>query len=193
MIDPKNIVRYDYSKVQLEELAVFTICVAGKAASTIAPRVDKLCWQRDRRHGFLCYTTSPFCWLKLLNDLGKLEDRLQELGIGCMKGKARAISELAASGFDLRTCSIADLESINGIGPKTARFFIMSTRKGVKHAALDVHVLRWLDNQGIPGVPKQTPTGNKYAMLEQIFLSMVPVGMTPAEFDLQIWREGSKA
>ena len=43
MIDPQNIVRYDYTDNELQELIVFCVCVAGKKASVIAPRVDKLC------------------------------------------------------------------------------------------------------------------------------------------------------
>jgi thermostable 8-oxoguanine DNA glycosylase len=66
----------------------------------------------------------------------------------------------------------------------------MSSRKGVQHAALDTHILRWMRDKGV-NAPKSTPTGKKYLTLEQQYLTMVPAEKTPAEFDLEIWKKYS--
>ena len=86
---------------------------------------------------------------------------------------------------------MSDLETIKGIGPKTSRFFLMSSRQGVEYAALDTHILRWMRDQGIENIPKSTPSGKRYLDLEQIYLKMVPEGKSVGEFDLEIWREYS--
>jgi len=183
MIDPQNIVRYDYTDDGLEELLIFCVCVAGKSAKTIAPRVHDLCNMIYEEE------LSPFDTIKVYRRA--LDQSLKELGIGCYNQKSNTIWELILAGLDLRTCSVSDLEAIKGIGPKTARFFVMSSREGAQHAALDTHLLKWLRAQGIDA-PKSTPTGKKYLDLEQKFIKMVPEGMTPAEFDLKIWKEHSK-
>jgi thermostable 8-oxoguanine DNA glycosylase len=198
MIDPEKIVRYDYTDAELEELLIFCVCVAGKTAKTIAPRVDKLCHEQydmNDEGDLVQLHLSPFEWLRSFNvtmmDINVLEERVKALGIGCYSQKAETISEILRSGLDLRTCSVSDLETIKGIGPKTSRFFIMSSRRDVQHAALDTHILRWMRDQGVENVPKSTPTGKKYLDLEQTFVKMVPEGMSPAEYDLEIWREYS--
>jgi thermostable 8-oxoguanine DNA glycosylase len=64
----------------------------------------------------------------------------------------------------------------------------MWSRPNENHAIIDTHILKWLKAQGVSNVPKATPTAKNYTRLEQEFLSRVPDGMTPAEFDLQIWK-----
>lgn len=185
MIDPQNIVRYDYTDTELEELIIFCVCVAGKKASTIAPRVDKL-------FKYLQIYTQSECPLQFAYTFPlDLDDVMKHLGIGCYKQKANTIYELARRNLNLRSCNVRDLEEVPGIGPKTARFFLMSSRPNQRHAALDTHILRWMRDQGVENVPKSTPTGKKYLDLEQIYLKMVPEGKTPAEHDLSIWREYS--
>lgn len=185
MIDPKNIVRYDYTDAELEELLIFCVCVAGKKASTIAPAVALLLKGQpafEVIRGILEEDDPGSSWT--------LSQRLKACGIGCFTQKAETLKQIVEADLDLRTCSVSDLEAIKGIGPKTSRFFIMSSRKGVQHAALDTHILRWMRDQGIDA-PKSTPTGKKYLTLEQTYLKMVPEGKTAAEFDLEIWRQYS--
>lgn len=119
---------------------------------------------------------------------GDLEGLLKKIGFGCQKAKARSLRELVNSGLDLRTCSADDLEGIYGIGPKTARCFLIHTRKNVRHAGIDTHLLKWLKSLGYD-VPKSTPTGKVYKRLEEIFLSLADkLKMTPAVLDLAVWR-----
>ena len=99
--------------------------------------------------------------------------------------------DLVSRGLNLSSCSIEDLERVVGIGPKTARCFVMHSRRGARHAGLDTHVLKYLKSRGVD-VPKSTPTGRRYAELERIFLDMADEsGKSPAEFDLEIWKRYS--
>lgn len=116
---------------------------------------------------------------------------LQDSGIGCYNNKAKSIHQLAHAGLDLRTCTVDELEGIHGIGPKTARMFVLHTRPAAEVAALDVHILHYMSDRGI-SVPKSTPSGRRYKELETKFLEMArKAGKTPADFDLEIWRKYS--
>jgi thermostable 8-oxoguanine DNA glycosylase len=98
------------------------------------------------------------------------------------------LTKLAEADFELSTCSIEELESIWGIGPKTARFFVLFSRDNVDDiAVLDVHILRWLREQGYD-VPKQTPSSTKrYREIELLFLEQVPDDKSLAQFDYELW------
>ena len=183
MIDYNNIVKYNRTQNELEELIIFCICVAGKSAKTIAPRVHKLCG--DPPTGF-----TPLEYLSWIewNSPNAIRNRLQGLGVGCYSQKAKTILDLLNARLDLEKCPVSDLEKIKGIGPKTSRFFVMSSRRDVQHAALDTHLLKFLADSGVENVPKSTPSGKKYLTLEQTYLKMVPKGKTPAEWDLEIWK-----
>lgn len=186
MIDPRNIVR-EYSDVELEELIIFCICVAGKTAKTIAPRVGRLVTLAEVSN------LSLFDYIRQLHH-SALASILGNLGIGCYTSKALTMKLLVKkwwSGAEIREAIPEDLEEIKGIGPKTSRFFVMC-HKGGNYAALDTHVLKYLRAQGFE-VPKSTPNGKRYKEIEQQFLSLVPKGMTPAEFDLEIWNKYAKS
>jgi len=117
---------------------------------------------------------------------------MKDCGIGCYTNKARTFAELAMSKINLKTCTASDLESIHGIGPKTARCFLLHSRKDAQVAGLDTHMLKHLRKLGYEDVPKTTPTGKKYLTFENYVLSLAKeVGMSPAEFDLYIWNKYS--
>ncbi len=86
------------------------------------------------------------------------------------------------------TCTIQQLEAIHGVGPKTARFFIMWTRPDAMCAALDTHVLKWLRSLGYDA-PKSTPqAGTQYDELERAFLHEAQQrGKTPRDMDFEVW------
>jgi len=104
----------------------------------------------------------------------------------------KAIREIVEKDFNLETCTIEDLESISGIGPKTARFFMLWTRPDVRCAALDVHILRFLKEMGYDAPRTTPPAGKKYKELEDAFIKEADrVGLTPAQLDSYVWCKGA--
>ena len=163
MIDPFDVTKYDRTIPELEEFLLFCICVAGKQANKTAERLGNILEEYERGE-----VKSPFLVIQRLLFMKKLEDKLKEYGFGQYRKLTKALTQIARSGFDLRKCSVEDLETIHGVGPKTSRYFILHTRKDSKVACLDVHILGYLRGLGHEA-PKTTPTGKKYLELEQIF------------------------
>jgi thermostable 8-oxoguanine DNA glycosylase len=186
MIDPTNITNFDRDDYSLQEVFLFWICAAGKKAILVSKSLDKVL-----KHGHDLFGKSllPFEIIKKFDD--QLPNVLKKYGIGCYNNKSKSMLEIARSKLNLRECCVQDLEEIYGIGPKTARCFIMHTRKNAKHAGLDTHVLSFLRDLGY-NVPKSTPTKKKYLEIENIFLDLVErYNTTVQELDLRIWNEYS--
>ena len=185
LVDPDNITRFGMSKSELELFLLFWVCAAGKKAKTAAANLARMLKRGCEIFG----VNGPF---DIISAFGEdLPLTMREFGIGCYNNKSRTMLELAARGFDLSSCSVSDLESVKGIGPKTARCFLIHSRRNVRHAGLDTHCLKYMRDNGVD-VPKSTPSGKKYLELERIFLHMADrSGKTLAEFDLEIWRRYS--
>jgi hypothetical protein len=187
MVDPDNITQFHLDDWRLEEFLLFSIAVAGKTAKTVAPRI----------HEFLMEITNggthdPFGAIRGIvawDGEEALIGLIHKHGIGCQTQRAKSFSQLVERGLNLRTCSVSDLEDVFGIGPKTARLFVMHSRQDAPPmAALDTHILKFLAEDGVD-CPKSTPpAGPTYNRLEQEFLKRVPEGSTPAEFDLKVWK-----
>jgi len=93
----------------------------------------------------------------------------------------------------LHSVQPAELEQIPGVGPKTARFFVLHSQPNARGAALGTHILKVLKASGIPNVPKSTPSGKEYDRLERAYLEICNVhNVNPAQFDLAIWRHYSE-
>jgi hypothetical protein len=216
MIDPRYITNYNRSPVELEEFAVFCICVAGKDAKRTAIAVQKL---RSELAGGICEIRYPDGRLHSSFDCGDDpefrflhemycraglwgEDNLANLmricGIGCYNNKCKTCLVLAdrlvdRNGF-LQTCSVEELENIWGIGSKTARFFILHSRPNVRVAALDTHMLKLLRDNDVDAPKTTPPKGSaKYKELELTALAIADkMGLSPAEFDLKVWNQYSR-
>lgn len=187
LVDPDNITRFDMSSQELELLILFWVCAAGKKAKTAAANLNRLLRHGRQKFG----KESPFSIM--LSFGSDLASELKGHGIGCYNNKSRSMLELASSGLDLESCSVSELESIRGIGPKTARCFVMHSRRGVRYAGLDTHCLKYMRDRGFE-VPKSTPSGKRYLELESIFLKLADEsGKSVAEFDLEIWRRYSSS
>jgi endonuclease III len=190
MVDPINFTDYNRSDVDLEEMLLFSVLVAGKNAVTTARLLEemlvRLHEQQDRKE------RRPFACLRIFpkTDMVRL---LKDSGFGCYKMKGRAVYEVVHSFLNLRTCSVADLEKITGIGKKTSRMFILHSRPDAECAALDTHILHYLNDLGYV-VPKATPGSNKvYAAIERICVALAKgAGKTVADWDLSIWRKYRK-
>lgn len=182
LIDPDNITDFECSEEELQLHMLFWICAAGKKASVAARNLQRLLEYGRDKFG----VTPPFEIIKKFGSA--LAGNLKSNGIGCYNNKSRSMLDLVSKDIDLKNCSVLELESVIGIGPKTARCFLIHTRKGVRHAGLDTHVLKYMRENGVD-VPKSTPVGKKYLELERKFLEMADKsGKSISEFDLEIWR-----
>ena len=185
LVDPENITNFNCDELELQLILLFWISAAGKNAKRSA-----LCLERFLNHGADVFATKePF---EIVRRFGcELPSVLKSHGFGCYNNKARSMSEVAEKRLDLKNCSLEDLEKIKGIGPKTARCFLIHTRPNSRYAGLDTHALKYMRDQGIEA-PKSTPAGRKYLELETKFLELADKsGKTLSEFDLDIWRSYS--
>lgn len=187
MINPKSITNYNRSKASLEHVILFWVCAAGKNGVTAAKCLDNLLKTWRPKASLVKKNPTPFQIIRYISHTGDLAQELKNHGIGCYNHKARTFLCLAWSYLDLKTCTVEQLEEIPGIGPKTARCFLIHSRENQPYAGLDTHVLKFLRDKG-HNAPKSTPTGKKYRELEKIFLDYVKEsGKTVADFDLFIW------
>lgn len=181
-LDPDNITNFNLNEDELQLNILFWICAAGKNGHTSARCLSNLLSQ----FSLLTKETSPFNIIKKIYDL---PNELKKSGIGCYNNKSRTIKELINKNLNLKNCSIDDLESIWGMGPKTVRCFLIHTRKNQKLAGLDRHVLRFLKEMGYD-VPRNSPNKKKYRELEKIFIKIADsLNKTPSELDLEIWKK----
>lgn len=187
MVDPENITKFDRTQDELQEVILFWILAAGKNAKTSAAGLE-----RFLDHGRDVFgPVSPFEIVKRFGS--ELPSVLRSHGLGCYNNKSKSMLDLAERNLDLNSCTLRDLEDVRGIGPKTARCFLMHSRPGCRYAGIDTHVLKYMRDQGVE-VPKSTPSGKKYLEIEKKFIEMADKsGKSIAEFDLDIWRRYSKA
>lgn len=209
MINPKRITKFDRTHEELEEFLLFCVVVAGKNAQQQALKLDH--FLRSLRFAYGFETLEPFRAILLALD-DNLMPFLQEAKLGQYHRLMRCFEELVYSNFDLRKVSVEDLEKVYGIGPKTARLFVLHSRPNQRLAVLDTHILKflkvynenklmawWPNLQQSPHiiqgdisntiVPKNTPSRRTYLKLENQFLTIADkLGKLPAELDLEIWR-----
>ena len=188
MIDPENITNFNRTEEELQEFALFSVIAAGKTASIQALKL----------HEFLTAPKNhvlPFRYIRCLMDFGVLRGALLQ----CKMGQYARIESafeglvLADDMYGLANMDIPKFDAIGGIGPKTARFFLLHSREGFECAVLDVHILKWLREIGYDA-PQQTPQNvDRYRRLEKIFLKECRKReKTPAEWDLELWTRYSR-
>ena len=184
MIDPQNITDYNRTDDELEELLLFAAAVTGKTAVVIAKQLDN----------FLKYGPagkSPFEKVKWMVKNGKLDFYLRNSSIGQYTRLNKAYRQIVK--LKPRTCTVDDLEAVHGIGPKTARFYLLHSRRNQRIAALDTHMVRFLREKGYTNLMNTPSSRSKYAELEAIFITEADkAGKSVADFDLSIWNKYSK-
>ncbi len=187
MIVPENITNYNRTEAELEEFLIFAILVAGKTAKTQAKKLQNFLWLAENGFG-LPKDTTPFEYLEYLIKGNQLTHVMMTCKLGQYKRLLIAFLGIVRFKGNLKNVSVEELESISGIGSKTARFFVLHSRPKVRHAVLDTHILKWMGALGI-NVPKATPPKKKYAELEQKFLALADErNMSVADLDLHIWK-----
>lgn len=182
MIDPTDVIKFDRTTAELQEWWLFSCAVAGKTAATQARLLDNFVNSLPMpRH-------TPFGRIATAEAQGTLRQALIDSRLGQYNRLHRCYVE--SLNLNLVTCTVADLEAIHGVGPKTARMFIMHSRPDQRLAALDTHVLKYLRENGHPDAPMVTPgSARAYAKFEQAFLDLSDKsGMTVSEFDLAVWK-----
>ncbi len=196
MINPRTITDFNRDEAQLQEFLLFCLLVQGKKAEMQAVKLE--CFLN-----FLAHFTGERMPFKMVNvamnyelddedDSNILFKAAKQFGLGQYGRLCRAVEDFIQLP-PLTQVTVKQLESCYGMGPKSARFFIVHSRPNQQYAILDVHILRWLRAQGVEA-PQSTPQGKKYAEIEKIFLQFVRhSGKSVAEFDLDIWKENAYA
>lgn len=183
MIDPTKITDFNRTEEQLQELLLFCILVAGKTASIQARKLEEFL-RTDK------LKKTPFQLLQHYIKHKTLLKKIKTAKLGQYSRLNKAFRQVLT--LDVKTCTVEQLEQITGIGPKTARFYILHSRPNQQVAVLDTHVLKWLRDELSLETPKSTPGSKKYLELEQAFLKYCKKNhKNPATFDLEIWNKYS--
>jgi thermostable 8-oxoguanine DNA glycosylase len=200
MINAREIINFHRSEAEMEELILFLVCVAGKNADTTSRLLDSFFYTKDFDR------VSPFQQIREMDTVyGMLGQRIRNARLGCYGKLEKAFRQLANSNLNLYNCKLEELMSIHGVGRKSASCFLAWTRKDVKVAMLDTHLLKYLrqvqDNIRLGSfdkwkeyrtivIPKSTPSSKKlYDTLEKFYLEICEFRkVNPTEFDLEIWK-----
>lgn len=181
-VDPQSVTKYDRTNDELLEFWLFALFVRGKNADVQAKKLDEFVKQM---HGL------P----KMGECIGMVEFKLRQVKAGQYGTLTKAITQtlikLERDPNWLRSASALELEQIDGVGPKTARFFILHSRKNARVAVLDTHIMRFLQERHPDlNLKRTTPSSSsKYAMLEGMFLGYADAfDLDPAALDLAMWR-----
>jgi thermostable 8-oxoguanine DNA glycosylase len=185
MINPTTITNYHRTQSELEEFLLFSIMVAGKSAKQTALKLHYFLELKENGE-------SPFELVENLIKDDLLDTAMRSCKLGQYGRLGSAFRGIVKLRNRLHEASVDVLESIKGIGPKTARFFVLHSREGASHAVLDTHILKWLRVHG-ENAPKSTPSGKKYSELEKRFIFWAgQYAMPLADIDLQIWKQYSQ-
>lgn len=183
MVNPIEITKFDRNQRELEEFWLFSMFVAGKNSDFAARKLQSL--------------TSYLGDHPLIGQMRgwkpeQVEKLLRLVKVGQYDRLTKAI--VGSFKLDLRTATLQDLMDVHGVGPKTARFFLLHSRENCECAVLDTHILKFLRANGYLDAPKSTPSGSRYVLWEGVFLSVckhmwpeIPIAVV----DLNIWRRYS--
>lgn len=178
-IDPMAITDFERDEEALQRFLIFGIIAAGKDSDWAAAKVGDLL--RHKPEGVL-----PLAYLA--ENETALHNALVANRVGQYNRIKRAILDAAKT--DLRTATVNEIDDIFGVGPKTARLFILHSRADAEVAVLDTHILKWLKDLGVENVPSVTPDGKEYERLERLAIRFKRAnypGLSLAQADLLIW------
>jgi thermostable 8-oxoguanine DNA glycosylase len=176
-------------KYEKEYFLIFSVIVAGRNAKMAVEKTWRLL-------EFTWGEETPFDLIKHYIDHNTLTQKLKSLKIGQYTRIEKALKDII--NLNVETCSLEDLLACHGVGNKTARFFLLNTRKDAEYAVLDTHVLKWLNSLfgNWMSVPKSTPTsGSRYALWEYKAIQAMKKEYperTLAQADFEIWKTFAK-
>lgn len=177
MIDPFKIPDV-FTQDYLEEFILFSICVANKPALRTAEKLDGFLKEIPHK--------SPFFAIGMMIATHSLDTFLKKHRMGQYKRISKAFRQVTK--LDLKNLTVESLESVHGIGPKTARLIMLYLKPNSGVVPLDTHVLKFLGELGYT-VPKSTPTGKRYEQLEAAFVAeAVKRNMTVKQLDTVVWQ-----
>ena len=184
VVNPNDTDYTQKSRSDLEWWLLFCIAVAGTGSDMTAKALGR----------FKFYIDSPKFPLMHINDVLHDDPEVYEWAITNARFRffertRRGFAEASRNFWcrDLRELTVDELEECYGIGPKTSRFFLFTANPGVRYAALDTHILKWLAKLGYE-VPKATPSGRNYKRVEEYFLHEADKrNIEPAKLDLAVW------
>ena len=176
-------------KYEKEYFLIFSVIVAGRNAKMAVEKTWRLL-------EFTWGEETPFDLIKHYIDNKTLVQKLKSLKIGQYTRIEKALKDII--NLNVETCTLDDLLACHGVGNKTARFFLLNTRKDAEYAVLDTHVLKWLNSLfgNWMSVPKSTPTsGSRYALWEYKAIQAMKKEYperTLAQADFEIWKTFAK-
>ena len=176
-------------KYEKEYFLIFSVIVAGRNAKMAVEKTWRLL-------EFTWGEETPFDLIKHYIDHNTLTQKLKSLKIGQYTRIEKALKDII--NLNVETCTLDDLLACHGVGNKTARFFLLNTRKDAEYAVLDTHVLKWLNSLfgNWMSVPKSTPTsGSRYALWEYKAIQAMKKEYperTLAQADFEIWKTFAK-
>lgn len=194
MIDPTDVTKYDRTEAELEEWLLFCIVAAGKTAKTQARLLDGFLTNLRNLSKELTGKSnqSPFQLIWNADSIGALRSEIEKSRLGQYNRLEKSFRKTHDFLNKMKTISIDELETIPGVGPKTARFYLLHSRQNQNYAVLDTHILHYMRDNGLTAL-KVTPSGKVYAQTEQLFLNHAKsINKTLADLDLEIWTKYSK-
>ncbi|MDA7495654.1 hypothetical protein OAL45_00675 [bacterium] len=185
----KHLPTHCSDKYEKEYFLIFSVIVAGRNAKMAVEKTWRLL-------EFTWGEETPFDLIKHYIDHKTLTQKLKSLKIGQYTRIEKALRDII--NLNVETCTLDDLLACHGVGNKTARFFLLNTRKNAEYAVLDTHVLKWLNSLfgNWMSVPKSTPTsGSRYALWEYKAIQAMKKEYperTLAQADFEIWKTFAK-
>lgn len=172
------------TRAELEKLAVFAVCVAGKSARTTLPKVSAI---------FQNIPDTPLNHLRKLVKDKTLHAELQQRKMGQYTRISAALTQMSKLPDDWQWYHLLD---VRGVGYKTAKLVQLYTWPGGECACIDRHVLRYAAATARGAIRKILPTSSPqdeatYLMWEAWFRREARVRLLPDWlFDKVLWQSG---
>ena len=214
-IDPLNITDFERNDFSLQSFFLFAVAVAGKPSGITAEKINSMVelfmesWVENPAYqeGHLDVPDGPLKHLIDLtteciwwDDISPAGRNLRHIKLGKYKQWDKLLEwfgfEVRDANYFLRTATLEQLLEIPGVGDKTARFFLLHSRRGEEVVPLDTHILKFV-GKTFSDCPKITPRGRAYNFWEErakrLFKREIETNnySSFAEVDLAIWKSGN--